>query len=158
MSILVNFEDYKVQLREINEYYEVTEALSASDGLMLAAGLTEYDGKSSIVEDPQYGIVKFRWKRWGINTLNFGLDTTIETKLCTKDDLNDVEGSNHKSLFYKLHERDEPILEAYGPKMKCFSDPEQLSIFGNFDNSQAQNLEIAFEMCNSETSPVTCKS
>ena len=57
MSILVNFEDYKVQLREINEYYEVTESLSASDGLMLAAGLTEYDGKSSIVEDPQYGIV-----------------------------------------------------------------------------------------------------
>ena len=46
-----------MQLREIYEYYEVTESLSASDGLMIAAGLTEYDGKSSIVEDPQYGVV-----------------------------------------------------------------------------------------------------
>ena len=69
-----------------------------------------------------------------------------------------MEGGNDKSYFYKLQPRDEQILEAYWPKMKCINEPNDLAIWGTYDSSHAQNLQIAFEICDEETSAVKCKS
>ena len=104
LSQLVGYEDYKVQLREINQFYEDTDKLEASDGLMIAAGLTAYDGSSEVIEDQTVGRLVFYWKRWGLHKL--AGNNEIETRLCKEDDFNDVDGSNEKSLFFKLRERD----------------------------------------------------
>ena len=153
---LFEYGQYKVQLRELTDLYDEKEQFGEKDGLMFAAGLTAYDGSSESVEDPQYGHLVFIYKRWGLNTST--KNNEIETKGCTEDDLNDNQDSNPDSPFYRLRYRDQSILDSYGPKMKCFKDPSQLAIWGNFDSSQAQNFQLAFRKCNNETSKVPCKS
>ena len=51
-----------------------------------------------------------------------------------------------------------PIVETYGQKMKCFQEPEKVAMWGNFDSNEAQNIQIAFQLCDSATSKVPCKS
>lgn len=89
-----------MQLREIRKFYEGTDQLDVSDGLMFAAGLTEYDGSSDIIEDPSVGRLVFLWKRWGLN--KGSKSNEIETRPCTEADFNNVEDSNEKSFFFKL--------------------------------------------------------
>ena len=42
--------------------------------------------------------------------------------------------------------------------MKCITQPDQLALWGNFDSAVAQNLQLAFELCDNKTSAVPCKS
>lgn len=66
MSALVNFDEYKVQLRLLSNYYNETEALGKANGFMIAASLTSYDGSADVNEDPTIGSLIFRWKRWNL--------------------------------------------------------------------------------------------
>ena len=153
---VVETNEYKVQLRELRDYYSIDEKFGAEDGLMFAAAITAYDGSPDDIEDPSYGRLVFNYKRWGVNSEV--ADTEIETKSCTAEDLNDSDGSNTKSKFFKLKPGDQETLDTYWPKFKCIKNPDGLQMWGNFDSLEAQNFQLAFVMCNQATSSVPCKS
>ena len=52
--------------------------------------------------DPEIGEVKFYLKSWGVydddDIITF---TEVKTRMCNKEDFNDVNGTNKESKFYK---------------------------------------------------------
>lgn len=78
-------------------------------GFQVAAAITAYDGSPDIIEDPEIGSIKMYIKYWGVfegSEGAIGGDGTfdfkeIKTKLCEKNDFNNVEGTNEKTKFYR---------------------------------------------------------
>ena len=84
---LVNFNDYKIQVRQDVEYFNYTDAFGASNGFAIAVGISAFDGDGTPIEDPSIGEVKFYAKRWGGPNLD-NLFTELETRPCSfKEDL-----------------------------------------------------------------------
>lgn len=157
MNTLTNVRDYTVSRQDLKYYFEDDSNFTADDGLMIAAGITAYDGNSASIEDPSIGELNFYIKSWGPRMAFPTIK--LDTHLCTAKDLNNVDGTEEQSYFYKLHEKHKVFVDTYGAKLKCLNDPNQLSIMGNWDSPSAQNLLIVFEPCRNETSSeVVCKS
>ena len=66
----------------------------------------------------------------------------MSTKICDEKDLNNPEGTNDDSYFYKLRERDEQLLHRFKPGLKCLQSPEELEIYGDFNSLAVKNLQI----------------
>ena len=64
------------------------------------------------------------------------------TKICDEEDLNNSEGSNDESYFYKLRDRDELLLDRFRSGLKCLKRPEELEIYGDLNSLAVKNLQI----------------
>ena len=76
----------------------------------------------------------------GIDGINF---RSLPTKPC---DLNDVDGNNKGSPFFKTDPLSVDILELNRSKLKCFDDPD-FKLIGSFQSTSISNLLVAFEKC-----------
>lgn len=125
---------------------------------MFAAGLTNYDGLSSPVEDPQIATLKFYLKVWNASDpdIEFGFHE-IPSRFCNEGELN-IYGQNNTSHFYPQSTYTAPEVEIYATRLKCFENPIDLRIAGNFDSRAANNLMVVLEKCDNKTSGGTCKS
>ena len=63
---LTGFGEPQIMLSVRDSYYDTDFEFSSDDGLMIAFGLTHYDGNQEPVEDPTYGILNGYYKSWGI--------------------------------------------------------------------------------------------
>ena len=87
---LLNYEDYQVQPRLKENFYDTDETLNSSEyRFAVAAAITSYDGKPDIVEDPEIGEIKFFMKKWDVYdpSVEFGF-TELETRPCEMSDFN----------------------------------------------------------------------
>ena len=131
---------------ENENYFTINQAFGTADGFQIGAAVTAYDGDSSSIEDPTIGTLEFYIKEYGVSNNNVTFLQRLSTKPC---ELNTVDGTNLDSSFYPTPQDLEKDLLTYGPKMKCWNE-ESLDLFGNFDNSAAKNLLVAFEKCDPE--------
>ena len=123
---------------------------------MLAAGVTAYDNSSADITDPSIGQLKFIIKSFS-PTGDIDLFTELETKTCPLEYFL-IDNFDVKTPFFEFPSYSENDVKIYGPKMRCLTKPEQLSLWGNFDTSYASNLMIVFEKCSNSTSSVPCKT
>ena len=126
---------------------------------MIAAAITSWDGSPGAIEDPDIGTLKIYIKGWdAYNEETKGSLVWTEIKLMPCDSmLNDVEGSNQNSPFFKVHPNSLSDFEKYSPKLKCISPDQNVTLFGNYDTNQGQNLMVVFEKCDRFLRD-TCKS
>lgn len=83
----------------------------------------------------------------------------VNTSACKQNNLNDVEGSNSESKFFKTALNSQKDLDRYGTSMKCSTD-DLTEIYGNYDTYITQNLMIVFEKCTNSTdsNEIVCRS
>ena len=68
---------------------------------MVAAAITAYDGNKASIEDPTIGELNFYLKSWG--PLSINPLVKLETEICTAEHFNNIDGTNDRSYFFKLH-------------------------------------------------------
>ena len=90
---LFNYNDYKVQIRHFDDFFEVDERLTSEHGLMIAGGIM---GEPNIPEN--IGAINFYRKTYSPTTdLEF---TKLETRACTIEDFNiDGKGSDDATFY-----------------------------------------------------------
>ena len=93
---------------------------------MFAIAMAGYDGNRPYLaeEDPSIGTLEFMLISYDTSgqTEAFALKI-MSTKICDEKDLNNPEGSNDDSYFYKLRERDEKLLDRFKSGLKCLQRP-----------------------------------
>ena len=65
-AVLWKIEDYDLQNASVENYFSSNEKFTTDDGFQIAAGLTEYDGSSKVIEDPTFGTLKMYHKTWNV--------------------------------------------------------------------------------------------
>ena len=103
-AVMIELSNYRLMEENQEFYFSETDSFGSAEGFHLAAGIMTLEGGTNGVEvPPEIGSLKMYRKVW--NTFD---DTNgklyfkpIETRQCSKDDFNDLEGSNSKSRFYK---------------------------------------------------------
>ena len=89
---LFDYNDYKVQIRHFDDFYDMEERLTMEHGLMIAGGIA---GQPNIPEN--IGAVNFYRKTYSPSTnLTF---TKLETRACTKEDF-DIGGKGSKNATF----------------------------------------------------------
>lgn len=85
--------------------FDYTYRFNSSEGLFLAAGLTNYDSNTTVTEEPRFGELVFEYYGWG-NTDEIGLQTgPIETHFCSDEELGLIDGQEGEStLTYPIKE------------------------------------------------------
>ena len=78
---LVSYDEYKVQVREKENFYEASDHFGPTTSeFYVAAALTAFDGDSNDISDPQIGELKFYKKSWsGSSSDNDFLKVEIPT-------------------------------------------------------------------------------
>ena len=95
--------DYKVQVHEQENFYDMEEVFGYKDGFMVAAGLTAYDGNSQDITDPSIGRLKFVKKSFGWTDTERVEFRDVETQVCNQKELLEG-GDTASSHFYELAE------------------------------------------------------
>ena len=114
----------------------------------MAAAITEYDSNPNPIEDPEVGIIKMYLKKWDVYDEERQGVTFEEVALrpCQENDF-DLGNGASDSLFYDTNPSSKQDLANNWRKLKCIRDPQQLSLYGNYDTELAANLIIVFELC-----------
>ena len=149
-TTLINKDEYRVQLRTIENEFTLSQTFGSSDGFAIAAAVTSYDGSSEDITDPEIGEIKFYQKQWDVDAPQKGVFfTELKTKICEQGDFNDIDGTNSEtSPFYPLNPQSFTDLRTYGVgKMRCLADLKELEMFGDYDTNKASNLMVVFEKC-----------
>ena len=72
-----------------------------ADGFAIAAGITAWGEVQGQTEDPSYGELKFFQHAWDYEDHITKPFQELKTNLCEASELNDIDGSNEASHFYK---------------------------------------------------------
>ena len=64
-GILRQRSDTTVLISDIENHYSQDDILSAEIGFNVAFGLSYFDGSSEFIEDPDYGVLKAKYRQWG---------------------------------------------------------------------------------------------
>ena len=64
---LIELNDYKIQEEKREKYYQYDVPLTQEQGFQVAAAITDYDGSSESIEDPEIGTIKMYIKYWREN-------------------------------------------------------------------------------------------
>ena len=158
--IVIVYASYKLNEMYVNTSFQVEEVeqeevfasnatFTTADGFYVAAAITEYDRDPNPIEDPEVGTLKMYLKKWDVYDEENGGVTFEEVVLrpCQESDF-DLGGGAPNSLFYDTNPSSMQDLVNHWRKLKCIQDPQQLTLFGNYDTEQAANLMIVFELCN----------
>ena len=145
--VLLDLTDYKVQTAISETYYDFMEGLPSTQGFNVAAAITTYDGSSEVVEDPDYGEVKFYIKSFGLGEPGVIFDE-LPVRICDPaTDFNYADDNNPGATFYRANPANGNDLKTYGGKMKCIDTDFEL--LGNYNTEAAKNLMVAFVRCDS---------
>ena len=157
LQVLIDLNDYTIQERHTFEFFNSSDPFGHKQEFAFAVALVKWDADGTPIEDPTIGTVKFIKKAWGYEGAEFF--TELESHYCDPEELQNVAGSNEDANFYPLSKLSETFYDQYGGRFKCLDNPERdLNLHGNYDTISATNMMVVFDVCNNETSTVTCKS
>ena len=85
---LVRFEEPQIMTSTRDSYFSTDYEFTTEDGLMIAFGLTSYDGNPEPIDDPTYGTLNAYYKSWGLKKDVPGIDFELLPKRkCTRSQL-----------------------------------------------------------------------
>ena len=79
----------------------------------------QYDDNPESIEDPTYGTLQAYYKTWGLDNQNVVRWEQLQTRKCTKEELNIAEENNGGGNFYEPDENSRRDLTIYYKKLKC---------------------------------------
>ena len=65
--VMKEYEDTSIMSSSREYYYSDNDILTDKMGFNVAFGLTEFDGKSDYIEDPDYGTLVAKYRSWGLS-------------------------------------------------------------------------------------------
>ena len=142
-------------------FYTPDDTMTRELGFNVAFAISNYDGSSEIVDNPDFVDVYAAYRIWGFN--NTLLETKKEpTHLCGREELgldyyNATEEERKrmkKPRFFRTHPESLDWTETYYPKMRCL-DNDGIDVYGNYDSTKAKILEVEIMPCKGRS---TCKS
>ena len=172
VQVLINNEDYKVQVHTEDRLYKDTDQFGFSQGFMVGAGIPEW-GKDARTDIPaEIGSLKFYKKNWNLeadaeNNLAF---EEVETRPCEWHDFDhsyqaqrvssfseanfvlDDQAEGEMPIFYPTKSNWSALINVWQDFL-CVAEPEDLFINGNFDTNQGTALLVVFETCDDENLP-----
>ena len=84
---LITFQDYQIQVHDLEEYFTSTKLFSLEDGFILAGGVTAFDGSSTAIQDLSIGSVKIYAKNWsGSEEGDTGMFQELDSRFCLPED------------------------------------------------------------------------
>ena len=137
---------------DLASFYEETDEFRESHGFTIAAGIIAWETlatshenwrKSRIKIPPEIGALKFYYKIF--DPVSGVYWKSIETEWCEQKDFDVESESNPDSRFFKTL-RTQGDVRDFGPHLRCPVGPE-LMIYGSYESSVAQNLQIVLELC-----------
>ena len=140
LQILVGYQDYKVQFRRFEEYYEDTDKISHLDGFAVAAGIQTYEKGAHEGVPPNIGALKFYRKSY-----QSGSATQFEeipTRKCTRKDFNFGDGEVTSDAPFYLTQKSLVDLENHWEDLICPIDVNDWYGSGTFDEANAQNFMV----------------
>ena len=86
--------DTNVQTSIRNYFFDDNKVLTDSMGFNVAFGLSNDDGKSDFIEDPDYGYMTAVYRQWGFENASGSETVEIQTRRCVAADFGlDDEGN-----------------------------------------------------------------
>ena len=125
---MINFDDTTIIQSTLDSNFDITDTITADDGLAFAFGFTSYD--DSLKElDPDIGELKGRIWQWGFDE-DFGNTwITIPAHPCTEAELGLLEEEDEETQYlYPLQENYKETVAFYKDIFKCFNRNESISI------------------------------
>ena len=55
LDTMISLADYKVQVHDLEEYYDSVAQFGTNDGFQVAAAVTKYDGSTEEIIAPEFG-------------------------------------------------------------------------------------------------------
>ena len=121
------------------------DKFTASDGLFLAAALTEYDSNTEVIEEERYGELIIEHYGWGYGEGIGSGSKAIDYHTCSDQELGFVERTEN-TIIYPIFETSLNEVQTYRKKFKCINR-EDLVIWGDYNSQKAQQIAVKFKMC-----------
>ena len=158
---MVNKADYSLYQARQDNYFDEKAPLKLSDGFQVAAAVTNWSfDKAEPVDDPTLGTLKMYYVAWTEDSeSDLSFQREIKLRNCTADDFVNSENSissGAEDKFYQPLSESQIFVDRYWGIMKCIDDVD-FSLYGNYQTSEAQNLQIIFEKCD-RSARLDCKS
>ena len=122
---LISLDEYKVQVRDMDDYYSSTANFTSKDGLAIAAAVLNLSTDQPQTIDPSIGELKIYLKTWGTGAdsdVNVRF-SEVETKTCEEGDLNNVEDAYPESGFYAMRNDSQKYIDQFGvSRLRCVKD------------------------------------
>ena len=71
---------------DIENHFTDNDILSDSIGFNIAFGLSYFDGSPNFIEDPDYGVLKAKYRQWGFTDVDAVGVKEFPTKRCNASD------------------------------------------------------------------------
>ena len=141
-KIISIYAKWEVDIMSVQRENALTfdDKFDSSNGLFIAAAITEYDENPEIIEVPEkYGELIINHHRWGLGTNISWERKKLNSHYCSDEELGITRGPN--TLIYPTFERSQDEVSIYRKKFKCI-EKEDMVLFGDFNSAKAQQLEF----------------
>ena len=85
LAIMLDRGDTTIQVNEMDRHFDSEREVTDELGFNVAFALSIYDGKSEVVEDPDYATLVAEYRRFGYED-DDDFDINMETRNCTHED------------------------------------------------------------------------
>ena len=132
MDVLIRKKDVDVSLSVNEMHYSPDDIFSHTNGFNVAVAFTAYDNEMLWALDDSYGELVFKVYGWGGSDSGATTDSrTIDSHVCTADELGLSHSSHAKPTFLPITEESRPTIERYQKKFLC-ADNQGMYIYGDF--------------------------
>ena len=128
----------------VENAFDYSDKFSASEGLFIAAAITEYNSNTEVLEEAKYGELVIKHLNWGYSDELKSAAKPLSYHWCSDEELGIIPGE--KTHVYPIFESSLEEVLTYRKKFKCI-DPDDMVIWGDFNSKKSQQIRIEFEMC-----------
>lgn len=147
---IVQKSDVDIMSALIENNIDYTEKFDTSQGLFIAAAITEYDSNTEIIEEERYGELIVEHYGWGYDpeaAIGSG-SNAIDYHYCSDEELG-IDRSP-ETLIYPIFEQSKNEVMTFKKKFKCIPK-EDLVAWGDYNSASAQQIAFKFKMCVNKT-------
>ena len=112
-------------------YFDFNTKFNSTQGLFLAAAITQYDSNTTLTEDPAYGELVIEHYGWGYSDNISSSERLVDNHFCSEEELGLVKGPN--TLVYPTVYTMQNEVNTFKKKFKCVN-PDDLVIWGDYNS------------------------
>ena len=149
-----DYADTMIQSYLLEFYFTDDDVLTNQLGFNVAFGLTEFDGSSEFIEDPDYGTMSAKIRQWGFEGPHGTIVESVDTHRCKLEEFGLDENGDYigedritvltdeqkdpesEPFFFPPNDNSKDFIITYHPKMHCFDERQKLQ--GEYDSSKAR--------------------